>query len=84
MPESVDGTVDVAGSGTWAYSSLASIVNQHVEERQTSEVDAEWLKQTVKQMKTGLQQFNLQAKLKSEAVTPNAALLKLGCRRDKK
>ena len=76
MPESVDGTVDVAGSGTWAYSSLASIVNQHVEERQTSEVDAEWLKQTVKQMKTGLQQFNLQAKLKSEAVTPNAALLK--------
>ena len=27
-------------------------------------------------MKTGLQQFNLQAKLRSEAMTPNAALLK--------
>lgn len=69
-PES---TVD---SGTWAYSTIAPVLNQFPEERQVCEVDAQWLKQVVKQMKTGLQQFNLQAKLLSETMTPNAALLK--------
>ncbi len=62
--------------GTWAYSKIAKVVNQFAEERQVSEVDAQWLKQVVKQMKTGLQQYNLQAKLLSETMTPNSALLK--------
>ena len=76
MADSVVDPVDNSSGPAWAYECLAPLVNQHVEERQASEVDSEWLKQTVKQMKTGLQQFNLQAKLKSEAMTPNAALLK--------
>tara|TARA_R110002049_G_scaffold285698_4_gene467040 strand:- start:187953 stop:193214 length:5262 start_codon:yes stop_codon:yes gene_type:complete len=63
-------------SGTWAYSKIAPVVSQFAEVRQVSEVDAQWLKQVVKQMKTGLQQYNLQAKLLSETMTPNAALLK--------
>lgn len=60
----------------WAYEGLGIIVDGHVESRETSDEDAQWLKQVVKQMKTGLQQYNLQAKLKSETMTPNAALLK--------
>lgn len=68
-------TVDVDDS-VWAYDGLAAIVEQHLEERQTSEADSEWLKQTVKRVKTGLQQFNLQAKLLDAKMTPNAGLLK--------
>lgn len=41
-----------------------------------SDIDNDWLKQTVKVAKTGLQQFNLQAKLLDAKMTPNAALLK--------
>ncbi|QDT51711.1 FtsK-like domain-containing protein [Symmachiella dynata] len=75
-PKAVVEPVDDSGGHGWAYGNLASVVNQYAEQRQASEVDAEWLKQTVKKMKTSLQQFNLQAKLKSETMTPNAALLK--------
>lgn len=60
----------------WAFSNIESIVNQHFEEHLTTEADLDWLKQTVKQLKIALQQFNLQAKLKSQTMTPNAALLK--------
>ncbi|WP_148619099.1 FtsK/SpoIIIE domain-containing protein [Mariniblastus fucicola] len=60
----------------WAHDKLASIVEQNAEERQTSEADEQWLKKTVKGIKTGLQQFNLQAKLLESKMTPNAALLK--------
>lgn len=63
-------------SGAWAYPAISEVVNQFSEERQVSVEDSQWLKQVVKQMKTGLQQFNLQAKLLSETMTPNAALLK--------
>ena len=76
MPETVVDPIENSAEATWAFNSIASVVNQHAEERQASKADADWLKQIVKQMKTGLQQFNLQAKLKSEAMTPNAALLK--------
>jgi len=62
--------------GVWAYNGVASIVGQHAEERQTPEADNDWLKQTVKRVKTGLQQFHLQAKLLDAKMTPNAALLK--------
>lgn len=60
----------------WSHTGLTSLVNEYAEERQASQEDVDWLKQTVKKMKTGLQQYNLQAKLKSETMTPNAALLK--------
>ena len=60
----------------WAYDGISSAVNHFSEEPQTNEMVTEWLKQTIKQMKTALQQFNLQAKLKSEIITSNSALLK--------
>lgn len=60
----------------WSFDGLSSIVEANMESQKTSDGDNEWLKQVVKQMKTGLQQYNLQAKLKSETMTPNAALLK--------
>ncbi|WP_228030247.1 FtsK/SpoIIIE domain-containing protein [Gimesia benthica] len=76
IAETIVDPIDSSDGTIWAFSSLELVVNRHVEERQVTEADTEWLNQTVKQMKTGLQQFNLQAKLKSEAMTPNAALLK--------
>ena len=60
----------------WAYDGLISVVEANSGNQESSADDGEWLKQVVKQMKTGLQQYNLQAKLKSETMTPNAALLK--------
>ena len=69
-------SVETADSGAWAYSAIGSVVDRHALERQETKTDAEWLKQVVKEMKTGLQQYNLQAKLLSSTMTPNAALLK--------
>ncbi|QEG02393.1 FtsK-like domain-containing protein [Stieleria maiorica] len=60
----------------WAFDGLSRVIEAHVETRLESEADIEWLKEVVKRTKTGLQQYNLQAKLKSETMTPNAALLK--------
>ncbi len=65
-----------AGDGRWVYPGLSSIVEHHAEERQSSQADVEWLKKTEFAAKTGLQQFNLQAKLLESKMTPNAALLK--------
>jgi len=61
---------------SWAYDGIASAVKEHAATHESSDDDGQWLKGVVKQMKTGLQQYNLQAKLKSETMTPNAALLK--------
>ena len=66
----------LASTLVWSFDGLASIVEANMESQEASADDGEWLKQVVKQMKIGLQQYNLQAKLKSETMTPNAALLK--------
>lgn len=44
--------------------------------QEDSAADAEWMKQIESQCKGALQQFQLQAKLMSSTLTPNAALLK--------
>ncbi len=67
---------ETSNDGTWAYDGVASIVDKYAVERQESDADNQWLKQTVKAAKTGLQQFHLQAKLINAKMTPNAALLK--------
>jgi S-DNA-T family DNA segregation ATPase FtsK/SpoIIIE len=69
-------TTETATVAHWSYQGLAAVVDAHVVSCEASSDDGQWLKQVVKQMKTGLQQYNLQAKLSSEAMTPNAALLK--------
>lgn len=75
--ETPDVSIIVAApTNSWAYNGLTAVVDKYAEEQETSEQDTVWLKQIVKQMKTGLQQYNLQAKLQSDAMTPNAALLK--------
>lgn len=68
--------VETVDNRLWANNGIAAIVEQHADERETSDTDNDWLKQTVKVAKTGLQQFNLQAKLLDAKMTPNAALLK--------
>lgn len=74
--ENVSTEASNANDAHWVCDGLTSVVDAHVERRETLTENSQWLKQVVQQMKTGLQQFNLQAKLKSETMTPNAALLK--------
>ena len=61
---------------SWAYDTIAAVVMQSSSNTQGSQQDDEWLKEIVKNTKTGLQQFQLQAKLLDAKMTPNAALLK--------
>jgi S-DNA-T family DNA segregation ATPase FtsK/SpoIIIE len=61
---------------SWAYDSIAAVVAQSSSNTQGSQQDDAWLKDIVKNTKTGLQQFQLQAKLLDAKMTPNAALLK--------
>jgi len=63
-------------STTWAYSGISQLLNEYTGATQDSEADAEWLKQVESLCKGALQQFQLQSKLLSSALTPNAALLK--------
>ena len=44
--------------------------------RRTQEADLKWLKDTERQCRSALQQFQLQSKLLASSLTPNAALLK--------
>lgn len=60
----------------WAYAAVADFVMQAAATIQGTEADDEWLKEIVKNAKTGLQQFQLQARLLDSKMTPNAALLK--------
>ncbi len=63
-------------SSTWAYPGIAQLLSEYTGATQDSEADAVWLKQAESLCKGALQQFQLQSKLLSSALTPNAALLK--------
>jgi S-DNA-T family DNA segregation ATPase FtsK/SpoIIIE len=71
--------LDVAvstGQAYWAYDKIVDIVSQSASSTVASGHDDVWLKEIVKNTKTALQQFQLQAKLLDSTMTPNAALLK--------
>ena len=62
--------------GYWAYSRIPDLISTgHIIEK-TSPADEEWLSQTISRTKGALQQFQLQSKLLTSSLTPNAALLK--------
>ena len=60
----------------WAYPGITKLVANYSGGTQDSAADEEWLKQTESRCKGALQQFQLQSKLISRSLTPNAALLK--------
>jgi S-DNA-T family DNA segregation ATPase FtsK/SpoIIIE len=60
---------------TWAYSVIEELLPP-ASESANSEADQAWLHQVQTRTRAGLQAFQLQAKLDSGVLTPNAALLK--------
>jgi S-DNA-T family DNA segregation ATPase FtsK/SpoIIIE len=60
----------------WAYPRMGQKLADYQGGAHDSAGDTEWLKQTESLCKSALQQFQLQSKLLSSALTPNAALLK--------
>jgi S-DNA-T family DNA segregation ATPase FtsK/SpoIIIE len=73
-PEHVPNPVGL-GTG-WAYPKISRLLSDYRGGTQDSAADGEWLKQVESQCKGALQQFQLQSKLLSSSLTPNAALLK--------
>ncbi len=65
-----------ASTGTWPFPQVVQFVAAYQGGSQDSADDEEWLRQVESKCKGALQQFQLQSKLLTKALTPNAALLK--------
>jgi S-DNA-T family DNA segregation ATPase FtsK/SpoIIIE len=65
-----------APNGTWPYPQVGQLVAGYHGGSQDSAADEEWLRHVESKCKGALQQFQLQSKLLTKALTPNAALLK--------
>ena len=65
-----------AHSGAWPFPQVGQLVTGYQGGSQDSAHDEEWLRQVESKCKGALQQFQLQSKLLTKALTPNAALLK--------
>jgi S-DNA-T family DNA segregation ATPase FtsK/SpoIIIE len=63
-------------STNWAYPGLSELFQGYQGGTRDSAADAEWLKQVENRCRGALQQFQLQSKLLTGTLTPNAALLK--------
>lgn len=61
--------------GAWAYPAISTLLAGSSGTPASGEAEA-WLRQTETRMRSALQQFQLQSKLVSSVLTPNAALLK--------
>lgn len=61
---------------SWAYPKFSQLLTDYQGGTQDSAAEAEWLRQVDNLCKGALQQFQLQSKLLSSTLTPNAALLK--------
>ncbi|MDR4485562.1 MAG: FtsK/SpoIIIE domain-containing protein [Nitrospirales bacterium] len=66
----------IFATDAWAYIQVEQLINDYEGGSQDSAADADWLKQVESKCKGALQQFQLQSKLLSKVLTPNAALLK--------
>jgi DNA segregation ATPase FtsK/SpoIIIE, S-DNA-T family len=69
-------SVTTGGDSQWAHPSLAPLFSGYEGGTTDSAADAEWLRQVENLCKGALQQFQLQSKLLTGTLTPNAALLK--------
>jgi S-DNA-T family DNA segregation ATPase FtsK/SpoIIIE len=63
-------------TGSWAYQQVGDLIASYQGGSKDSVDDEEWLRQIESKCKGALQQFQLQSKLLTKALTPNAALLK--------
>ncbi len=61
---------------SWAYPQINQLIADYQDGMLDSLEDEEWLKKVESQCKGALQQFQLNSKLMSKALTPNSALLK--------
>jgi S-DNA-T family DNA segregation ATPase FtsK/SpoIIIE len=78
-PSTPTGQVTHTEPGTaslWTYPGIGALVANYTGGTQDSTEDQEWLKLVEGRCKGALQQFQLQSKLLSKVLTPNAALLK--------
>ncbi|MCL4178853.1 MAG: DUF87 domain-containing protein [Verrucomicrobia bacterium] len=64
------------GTVGWVYPQVSQLVSAYVGGSSDSAADEDWLRQVESKCKGALQQFQLQSKLLSKSLTPNAALLK--------
>lgn len=74
--EARDAGRTAAEDSHWAHPGLAPLFSAYEGGTSDSAADAEWLKQVEGLCKGALQQFQLQSKLLTGTLTPNAALLK--------
>ena len=75
VPASISAPV-VTTTGTWPCPQVGQLIAGYQGGSQDSTDDEEWLRQVESKCKGALQQFQLQSKLLTKALTPNAALLK--------
>ena len=66
----------VTPAGAWPCAQVGQLIAGYLGGSQDSAKDEEWLRQVESQCKGALQQFQLQSKLLTKTLTPNAALLK--------
>jgi S-DNA-T family DNA segregation ATPase FtsK/SpoIIIE len=69
-------SVTPGGGSQWVHPGLAPLFGAYEGGTSDSAADAEWLKHVENLCKGALQQFQLQSKLLTSTLTPNAALLK--------
>ncbi len=74
--EARDSGETAAGDSQWAHPGLAPLFSAYEGGTSDSAADADWLKHVEGLCKGALQQFQLQSKLLTGTLTPNAALLK--------
>ncbi len=63
-------------TSAWAYPKVGRLIADYHAGTQNSTAEEDWLKQVERRCKGALQQFQLQSKLLTKTLTPNAALLK--------
>jgi len=67
---------ETVAAGVWAYPIVPQMLATPRMTVQVSAAEEEWVKATVSRMRSALQQFQLNSKLLTATLTPNAALLK--------
>ena len=77
ITKSIESTIEpTPPTSAWIYPVVGELIANYSGGSKDSAADEEWLKQTESRCKGALQQFQLQSKLLSKSLTPNAALLK--------
>ena len=73
-PSQISMITPAAEPGSWACGNFQSLLEQHSRPTADTADEIKWLRQTENACKAALQQFQLNSKLLSSSLTPNAAL----------